>query len=136
MRNNRLTVISIHVILLALYSHATFAGGDKDELYANGMAEYKHQNFQAAYYVLIDAATMGHQQAAFELAMMHNQGIGVPRNVKMAYAWMQVYAHYGNAIGTIFAEKIYEGADPKIRIAAKQEAENLMSVVHNNVTVK
>jgi len=67
-----------------------------NKLLAQGEAAYKTQNYHIAFNNILAAAKKGNIQAQYTLGYMYYYGIGTPRNMQHAIAWLDYAAQHGD----------------------------------------
>ena len=73
-----------------------------------GVAAYQANDLPLAFKKFREAATAGHADSQFNLALMYEQGIGVGKNEKEAVVWYGKAASQGNAAAQFNLGVLYE----------------------------
>ena len=92
------------VIALFLWFQPAAAG----EL-SQGISAYRARNYETAVALIMPLAKRGDPYAAFTLAAMYDNGIGVPRNFDLALTWYKRAGAQGLADGQYMAGRFYGG---------------------------
>lgn len=83
-------ILAASAVVFALLGAAPSAFAD----FAAGQQAFKDADFETARAEWTDAAVAGDARAQYELGLMLANGVGVPRDVISAYAWLML-AHKG-----------------------------------------
>lgn len=73
-----------------------------------GVAAYQANNLPLAFEEFLAAATAGHADSQFNVALMYEQGIGVGKDEKEALAWYEKSATQGNSAAQFNLGVLYE----------------------------
>ena len=73
-----------------------------------GVAAYQAHDLPLAFKEFLEAATAGHANSQFNLALMYEQGIGVGKDEKEALVWYSKSATQGNAAAQFNLAVMYE----------------------------
>ena len=83
-----------------------------------GVAAYQANDLPLAFKKFLEAATAGHADSQFNVALMYEQGIGVGKDEKEAVVWYGKSAAQGNAAAQFNLGVMYEnGRGTKIDFA-------------------
>lgn len=111
---NIFTVLTITATLLLLSSCAPPA----DQLYDQGQAAYRAQNYHTAFIKLLSAARGNSVQAQYAVGYLYYNGIGTPRNETQALIWFKKAAAYGNYSATAALQSIQQGSPKPFGLSA------------------
>ena len=75
--------------------------------YAAAAAAYQKQDFQAAFKILLPLAQQGDKTAQNNVAVLYLDGLGIPKNPKMALMWFAKAAAQGEAEAQFMAGLMY-----------------------------
>ncbi len=97
-RNSRHTRIKYFLGPLLISSALLLSGcyPSANKLLAQGRAAYKAQNYHIAFNNILAAAKKGNIQAQYTLGYMYYYGIGTPRDMQHAIAWLDQAARHGD----------------------------------------
>jgi TPR repeat protein len=91
-------------------------------LFDAGVAAYQANNLPLAFKEFLEAATAGHADSQFNVALMYEQGIVVGKDEKEAFAWYSKSAAQGNAAAQFNLGVMYEhGRGTKVEFANANE---------------
>jgi len=90
------------VVFTSLVSTTAFADFDA------GIAAYQANDLPLAYKEFRAAAGTGHADSQFNVALMHEKGIGVEKDEKQAVVWYEKSARQGNAPAQFNLGVLYE----------------------------
>lgn len=82
-------------VLVVLFSLGGCATSNNAQLFKQGQANFKVQNYHLAAQQLAPAAAAGNANAQYALGYMYYYGKGVPRNVELARGYFRQAAQQG-----------------------------------------
>ncbi len=94
--------------LLALAIVITVALVTSPAISGDGMEAYKRGDYKAALIVWRPYAEQGSARAQYNIAVMHEKGLGVPKDSRMALGWMTRAAESGSSIAQKRLAMMYE----------------------------
>ena len=97
--------------LIALCLWLTPASADD---FRQGLQAYRYGHFQDAVAILKPLAQRGDPYAQFSLGVMYDDGVGLPRNLKLALMWYKKAGAHGLADAQFMAGMLY-GAGRGVR---------------------
>lgn len=87
-----------------------------------GLAAYNANNLPLAYSEFLAAAKEGHIDSQFNVALMHENGIGVVKDEKEAVVWYRKAAEQGSSLAQFNLGVLYEnGRGTKVNFAEANE---------------
>lgn len=89
------------------------AGPAASEGYEAGKRAYDNQEFAEARMAWGEAAAAGDGRAQYDLAVMLANGVGLPRDVITAYAWLKIAEENGVAEATALADTLEQDYLPR-----------------------
>jgi|GEM_PF-620166 len=119
-RNTKMKVLSyplpaLSACLLAILTLTSRAEAEEDKKKPNavarfdaGIAAYQADNLPLAYQEFLAAATEGHADSQYNVALMYEKGIGVAQDEKEAVVWYGKAALQGNAAAQFNLGVLYE----------------------------
>ncbi len=93
MKNCKIVVYCLIVVISLLLLQACSTTSPT----AKGAAEFKKQDYNAAFTDLLPLAQKGDPQAQYAVAYLYYNGLGVDKDFKLAESWFQKAADQGNA---------------------------------------
>ena len=114
MKSFRSAILALGACLFATIAFAseTFAQAKEDPKVAAdfdaGIAAYQANDLPLAFKKFRDAATAGHADSQFNVALMYEQGIGAGKDEKEAVVWYGKAAAQGNAAAQFNLGVMYE----------------------------
>jgi TPR repeat protein len=124
MKTLRSQIVALSACLLAImgYSVESHAQADKDVSFQAGIAAYQANDLPRAYKEFLAAATAGHTDSQFNVALMYEQGIGVGKDEKEAVSWYAKAAAQGHPAAQYNLGVLYEnGRGTEIDFAKANE---------------
>ncbi len=123
MKSSRSPIITLAACICATLA---FAGESlaqtKEEAFDAGVVAYQANNLPLAFREFLGAATAGHADSQFNVALMYEQGIGVGKDEKEALDWYEKSATQGNAAAQFNLGVLYEnGRGTKVEFAKANE---------------
>jgi TPR repeat protein len=104
------------------FSVETHAQAEGNANFQTGIAAYQANDLPLAYKAFLAAATEGHADSQFNVAVMYEQGIGVGKDEKEAVVWYGKAASQGNASAQFNLGVLYEnGRGTEIDFAKANE---------------
>lgn len=106
-------------LLFALFFTSSMVGQSTENKNFNaGLAAYEANNLQLAYEKFLKGSNEGHVFSQFNLALMYENGMGIPKNEKYALFWYNKAAIQGNAAAQFNLGVLYEnGKGTKVDFA-------------------
>lgn len=108
-------LLALSVCLLATLTLTARAEGQDDKKQTNavarfdaGIAAYQADNLPLAYQEFLAAATEGHADSQFNVALMYENGIGIGKDEKEAVVWYGNAASQGHAAAQFNLGVLYE----------------------------
>ena len=128
MKSLRSSILALGVCVIATVAFTAQSLGQANEdpkAVANfdaGIAAYQANDLPLAFKEFLEAATAGHADSQFNLALMYEQGIGVGKDEKEAVVWYGKSAAQGNAAAQFNLGVLYEnGRGTKADFATANE---------------
>jgi uncharacterized protein len=126
--------------LAALCAGVTLCRGDSN---ADAQAAFEQKDYATALRLWEPLAEQGDTQAQLGLANLYLQGLGVPRDLDKAIAWLELTAEGGDPRGPILLGILYEsggyesrGGVPRDLVKAYQWLDIALSLSHTKVAVE
>ncbi|MFQ3224221.1 MAG: TPR repeat protein [Lentimonas sp.] len=118
--------LALSACLIAMMATTTQAQRLEDQPlpphFEAGLAAYEANNLPLAYTEFLAAAKEGHLDSQFNVALMHENGIGVDKNAKEAVAWYRTAALQGSSLAQFNLAVLYEnGRGTEVDFAAANE---------------
>ena len=119
MKSLRSPILALGACLVATIAFTAEALAQaKDDPFSAGIAAYQANDLPLAFEKFREAATAGHADSQFNLALMYEQGIGVGKDEKEAVVWYGKSAAQGNAAAQFNLGVMYEnGRGTKVDFA-------------------
>ena len=90
--------------------------------FAAGLAAYNANNLPLAYAEFLAGAKEGHIDSQFNVALMHENGIGVEKDAKQAVVWYRKAAEQGSSLAQFNLAVLYEnGRGTEVNFAEANE---------------
>lgn len=124
MKTKQLLTAALTACLLAsmVFTVEPYAQAKENANFDAGIAAYQANNLPRAYKKFFAAAREGHADSQFNVALMYEQGIGVGKDEKEAFAWYDKSASQGNAAAQYNLGVLYEnGRGTRIDFAKANE---------------
>jgi TPR repeat protein len=107
-------ILALSACLLAMMAITTTAQAQRIEdqplpaHFKAGLAAYEANNLPLAYTEFLAAANEGHLDSQFNVALMHENGIGVEKDPKEAVVWYRKAALQGSSLAQFNLAVLYE----------------------------
>ncbi|WP_297690577.1 tetratricopeptide repeat protein [uncultured Eudoraea sp.] len=104
----KIFTLIIFITATTIFTIETQAQAEENANFRAGIAAYQANNLPLAYKEFLTAASSGHADSQFNLALMYEQGIGVAKDEKEAVVWYGKSAAQDNSAAQYNLGVLYE----------------------------